>query len=232
MIPWFPSPNWKSSLLRISLFIVLVLFYLKCFSCSFLLYYFLVPCSPWDTEFRIANSLNGGLTIFLYSCKVTPFVLFSISLLVLPSILVWFGAATIWEGSFRESSLSSQIVATNSKLSIIFQAFFPILIWAEAWLPHFSLFAQLGGPSDVPHHHLTFDFLEELMISWKRSEKLETSLSAHWSQWGIKTILASLSGESQLLGFFHPEKWPLSPSVCFLSFKQLLVYKASFPLIP
>lgn len=57
-----------------------------------------------------------------------------------------------------------------------------MLIWAEAWLPHFSLFAQLGGPLGVPHHHLAFDFPEELTISTFSDLFQEISLSAHWSQ--------------------------------------------------
>lgn len=115
------------------------------------------------------------------------------------------------------------------RVSVIFS---PGLFMLKLGCHIFTLFAQLWGPFGVQP---AFDYPKQLRIFWKRHDKLEGSLFAPFfslSVMTMKRVLASIPEGPQLLGLFHPEKWPLSPSICFLSFKQLLVYKTSFPLIP
>lgn len=61
---------------------------------------------------------------------------------------------------------------------------------------------------------------------WSIHSLLPSSIHQSWDR--VKPVLASILGGPQLPSLFPS----LSPSICFRSFKQLLVYKTSFPLIP
>lgn len=162
---------------------------------------------------KCTQYLKCGFIIFI--CRMTVFALFLMSFLKLPSIwLMVLGKGQQLLDCNHQFHVKRNVI----RVSVIF---FPMFVYSEAWLPHFcsvcSALRSFWSSANV----------------WlpKRAQGL---LKETWKT-GTFTVCSLLQ---LITPGIDPQRTPvaesflsLSPSICFLSFKQLSVYKTSFPLI-
>lgn len=105
--------------------------------------------------------------------------------------------------------------------------FFPMFVYTEAWLPHFCHLFSFEG----------FLKFSQCLTTQKSSGSSVRDVK-NWSIQFAPFFNSSIMRQSKSSPGINPQSTPvsksfpsLSPSICFLSFKQLLVYKTSFPLI-